>query len=685
MENQKTIIFRDKDEYAAHLRRHVNARPLSDAQMELLITQSGRPNPVPIKSCHLCREPLDAIGTSTKASHSQIGKVEQPSSALSMYKHLASHLMLIASYSLPWSDNVEDNIVSDFSPSLITESSDDNNVLRPSNKQVLDDVQSSETPEILRFEDHDEVPEEYDKEEWAFLPVIAYKGQQNDNTLASFLKRACTELANQQRKNHQYNVHSSLYESQRSQIVSGRKKGVKSSSSPHFNPLESYTTTRRTAAVPCFFVNHPRMRHFIGRKDVIRQIDDILLAQSVRNVVTIAIDGMGGVGKTAIALEYAYRRRDQFDVILWINADSHQRLTEDFTQAAINLGLLKDTSEEALNNEVCRSLLLGWLSNPQPRGRWLLILDNVDQSNIIHDFWPHSGPGSILVIGRYPAIGVSISKNFHLKSLTSVESVALMSALTNRRVGGPELVALEKIVDHLGGLPLAVVAASSVISSYLLTYSNFLKQELEEILDIRENVGMTYHNLIARWRYDFSHLGSGASALISVLVCLRPGNIPECVLEEPSGSLDLSTYPTSKIDYLDSRSELQRLSLITRHRVGRVVFIHQLVQNAIRKSMEQEDVNRAFCTAIQLLESRWELHSLPEQHFVEDNHRRKELTPHVTHIFHTTKTLQKDAGLRDRLANLLNDAGLYVFATAFVFRENHSQYTGISFNVENLI
>ena len=194
--------------------------------------------------------------------------------------------------------------------------------------------------------------------------------------------------------------------------------------SPSVSSLASYQTRR--VQLPCYSMGpHKRNPDFIPRHDVLCQIDDALLLDQptenrepvFRNSVkkTFALCGVGGVGKTSIAVEFCYARRHKFDAIFWIHAAEPGRLASDFAHIAEQLGL-RDESSGITDHVIARNLVLQWLGNPVEHrdstpsttdaslgaARWLLAFDNARSLNDLKEYWPVDGSGSVLVTSRNP-------------------------------------------------------------------------------------------------------------------------------------------------------------------------------------------------------------------------------------------------------------------------------------------
>lgn len=226
------------------------------------------------------------------------------------------------------------------------------------------------------------------------------------------------------------------------------------------------------------FVRNP---NFFPRDNILKQLDDILLPKHDATVPSegealkhVAICGMGGLGKTEIAIEYAYSRREKFDAIFWIRADEEENLELDFSRIATSLGLADPP--EPYNEPVNRELAKGWLANPkkllqetsdtvgQSGATWLVILDNADNADILEDFGPICGSGSLLITSRDPLSKTTFSLtpgDIDLEPLSGEEAIQFLQQLTPREDGD----GAREVVQVLGCLPLAIAQMASVTFS----------------------------------------------------------------------------------------------------------------------------------------------------------------------------------------------------------------------------
>lgn len=114
--------------------------------------------------------------------------------------------------------------------------------------------------------------------------------------------------------------------------------------------------------LPCYCVPSGINDRFYGRDDALGFIKDNLSSGSATSGIrSLALYGMGGVGKTQIALRYANTSRDTFDAILWITADNSIKIAQSFLEVAHRLELVPDT-QEAQDSAVALSKVKIWLS-----------------------------------------------------------------------------------------------------------------------------------------------------------------------------------------------------------------------------------------------------------------------------------------------------------------------------------
>ncbi|MFF2131730.1 FxSxx-COOH system tetratricopeptide repeat protein [Streptomyces olivochromogenes] len=310
---------------------------------------------------------------------------------------------------------------------------------------------------------------------------------------------------------------------------------------------------------------------FSGREGEMVHLRNGLL--SGHQAVVQALHGMGGIGKTQIALEYAHRFASQYDIVWWIDAELADQLPVRYTELADRLGIAKsDAGTEANANALLQHL--------RTRHRWLLILDNAEQPDQI-EFWLPEGPGHVLITSRNPDWH-GIAHQSDLDVFTRNDSLAYFQA----RIPGITTEQADLLARDLGDLPLALAQAGGVLRSgmsldryrELLTTNTARLLEESDVRDYPAPLAATVNIAVARLTDD-GH--PDAAALLRLGAFLGPEPIPTAWLETVRPRL--ATIPGDPDDPMWLRNALQPLG---RYGLARTDFdtlqIHRLTQAILR-------------------------------------------------------------------------------------------------------
>jgi hypothetical protein len=310
---------------------------------------------------------------------------------------------------------------------------------------------------------------------------------------------------------------------------------------------------------------------------------------------------------------------------LWVQADESAKLAQGFYHIAIKLGLVKENSADARDHIITREAVKSWLKNPvksYKQGRdqepelasWLLVFDNLDDLNILHDFWPSDSPGSILITSHDPLAKTHLAGDgTHLKGFNTEEATEFLLKLTHREEEVEERSSGNKVAVRLGGLPLALTQMAGVIARRDLSFSEFL-QVYDEESSHKDlfNLQFPYasdrsgyqHTLASVWALETLN---ESATLLDILSLFDSDGIQERILDDHRGDISLSLpgYPRTNAAYQIARTELHKHSLITRDRGTKRITIHRLIQDAARAKMSAERFETVFRAAVTLLSSVW--------------------------------------------------------------------------------
>lgn len=232
--------------------------------------------------------------------------------------------------------------------------------------------------------------------------------------------------------------------------------------------------------LPCFaLADQSRNHNFVGRDDILDLMDEQLLPQGtslpddMTSVRSLAICGASGIGKSELAIEYAYSRRHQFGAVFWLHAGSATQLMTDFCQIPGYLGLANVYSHPSPESR--RKLAKAWLNNPKKsvdwgvNCRWLLIFDNADDLDLIANYIPRGGNGSILITSRDPAAKDRFFENgsgVDLDPLSAGEAATLLQRLvvgSDEGLDRAEQDAFATLASTSGGVPAAITQMAESI------------------------------------------------------------------------------------------------------------------------------------------------------------------------------------------------------------------------------
>jgi hypothetical protein len=309
---------------------------------------------------------------------------------------------------------------------------------------------------------------------------------------------------------------------------------------------------------------------FSGREAVIAQLRESLL--SGQQAVVQALHGMGGIGKTQIALEYAHRFAGQYDLVWWIDAEQSAQIPVHYTELADRLGIAR----LGAGSEPNARALLDHLRTQQ---RWLIVLDNAEGADQIEPWLPE-GPGHVLITSRNHDWR-GIAHQTGLDVFARSDSLAYLRT----RIPGTTVAQADILAQDLGDLPLALAQASGVIGSGMTLdrYRQLLTSNTARIMQEGDAPGYPASLAaavgIATTRLDNNH--PDATALLRLGAFLGPDPIPTAWLE--SARPRLSAIPGDPDDLMWPHAALQHLGRYGLARIDHESFqIHRLTQAVLR-------------------------------------------------------------------------------------------------------
>jgi len=391
---------------------------------------------------------------------------------------------------------------------------------------------------------------------------------------------------------------------------------------------------------------------FKGREDFMARLRDSLTrARGARTAIfSQALYGLGGIGKTRVAVEYAWANVDDYSALLFVVAETPEALRRNLAALSARLTPQLDTTEDTVK----LAAVLDWLAtNPG----WFLILDNVDSKPALAEverLLSGLSGGHVVVTSRL----ADFSGHFEPLELDvlAIEDAAafLLERTKDRRRATPEdEVRAREIAQELDGLALALEQAAAFISKRRLTFAQYLEQwraKRDEVLAWFDPTVTDYPRAVAvTWQTSVAQLSEGGRRLLERLAWLAPEKVPESLL-------DLLIPDAKGEDLYAAYDDLAAYSLVSRDAEGPFFLVHRLVQDVTRRSLAGESRQCRLIEALSWINNAF----TGDPTDVRDWPTLEPLIPHVR-----AATMYADsAGIADPPGRLTNQLGLLLEAKA---------------------
>jgi len=435
----------------------------------------------------------------------------------------------------------------------------------------------------------------------------------------------------------------------REQLLEGVKFGrAKPTKAPAFPGAVARSVPERPRfpGSPTAVWNVPQARNpnFTGREEMLADLRKALTSGQAA-ALTQAIHGLGGVGKTQLAIEYAYRHRADYSVVWWVRAEEAAALAGDYAAMAAALDLpQKEAREQAVIVEGVRR----WLE--QNTG-WLLVFDNAGEPASIRDYLPRSAGGHVIVTSRNPAWG-TVARPLDVQVFERPTSIEFLL----KRTGQADQEAAGKLAEALGDLPLALEQAAAYIEATGESVPGYLRMFRERRAELLKRPSPSSDSTVAAtWEMSFQQVESRsppAAALLNLCAFLAPGDIPlDIVQQAPELPEPLAEAAADAVRFDDAIGALRRFSLVSRS--GDVLSVHRLVQAVTRERLAEQARKRWAAAAVRSVNR-----AFPRQ---SDDVRTwpacSRLLPHALAAADHCEPL---AVAPEETGRLLNQAGLYL-------------------------
>ncbi|KAM7191785.1 hypothetical protein V8F20_009148 [Naviculisporaceae sp. PSN 640] len=397
--------------------------------------------------------------------------------------------------------------------------------------------------------------------------------------------------------------------------------------------LASPQTLPSPAAVQHRMIPYVANPQFFSRTAELSRLSSLLIPNQA-GLLIISIIGEGGIGKTQLALQFAYKHFADYTAIFWARADSTLSLAQSYENIALEIGLTQSSRGS------------GSLDITREHHSWLLVFDNVKSMDHLENYWPAGSHGSIILTTRDQRLTQPpISNALRLRCFSEEEGIQfILEHFPSRPESSADRTEhAREICKSCGGLPLAL--------SQVIRYASALHMPIGEVrticsspasfLDPNSELSTLnrtdfYHPVgtSALWRQTIQSLGPACSTLARFLAHLNPDAIPGDLLGIKSSPRFQAQFGPAVAYVQDFKANLLQLlshSLLSGGTATHDYKMHRLIQAAILRELTPEQTADAFALALEIINA-----AFPEyddnDRLVDSWQRCTEILPHVVRL-----------------------------------------------------
>ncbi|MEM9214732.1 MAG: FxSxx-COOH system tetratricopeptide repeat protein [Cyanobacteria bacterium P01_F01_bin.150] len=328
------------------------------------------------------------------------------------------------------------------------------------------------------------------------------------------------------------------------------------------------------------------------REDILTLMQEVLQHQR-----PVALSGLGGIGKSQLAAEYAHRHRQTYKTVVWLREETSEELFANVAVVAQDLGLpLRQNADQTLVVQALKN----WLKD---RDEWLLILDNADSLDLVKDWLKLKEAGHIVLATR-AAVTEPLAKKIDVETFAPDEGCLFLlrragildkaDDLAQASAADQDLaVTLNQLMDSL---PLALDQAGAFIletPSSLEEYLALYQAAAPQLLEQESQNSPDHPSATVTFSLAFEQVASqnpAAADLLTLCAFLAPDAIPEELFTAGADYLgeELRAAITDPIKRLQLLRDVGRFSLLSRNPKAQTLDMHRVVQAVLQSRLSPE-------------------------------------------------------------------------------------------------
>jgi tetratricopeptide (TPR) repeat protein len=424
---------------------------------------------------------------------------------------------------------------------------------------------------------------------------------------------------------------------------------------------EKRAKIRRDLSEPIQWNLPPYNPFFTGRAETLERLE-VLLQEKGEIAISQpqAVYGLGGIGKTQLALQYTYLHRKEYEAIFWVESEGEQELQFNYSSIAQPLKL-KEKDEKKIQSVIIA--VRAWLATNQ---KWLLVFDGANNPEFIRPLIPRYNKGHIIITSRsnrfdYPGVLQPIE----LTEMSEDEAVGfLLKRVRREEISESENEAARELACLLGYLPLALEQAGAFIAAKQILFQDYLLSYRRRQIRLFESswpVTGDYPRSIAEtWRMNLDEAikeEETIEGILNISAFFSPDSIPLELISAGAEHLnsallgDLKKEDNTPIIIHSYLEPLVRYSLIRLNPDARTFSMHPLVQEVYKNQLGENVSCEWVYIAIRILNK-----AFPEVYF-KSWPACNRLLPHALSVLNQNEEMNLNVG---EITNLVNNVGHYL-------------------------
>ncbi|KAL4744430.1 hypothetical protein BDW72DRAFT_209020 [Aspergillus terricola var. indicus] len=337
----------------------------------------------------------------------------------------------------------------------------------------------------------------------------------------------------------------------------------------------------------------PVIEEFIGREEELNRLWDYLQPASSQTRKVAVLHGLGGIGKTQLAVQFARKHKNEFTAIFWLNGKDQSALVSSLSSCLSQIQG-QPLEDQAVNEEEAvqrANQVLQWLARPV-NTRWLIIFDNIDQYSPlqghghcgydVYEFFPKADHGSIMITSRLQGL-TELGKSFPVQKL-----ISSFSAKDIEQMGAEQ--DLTELASLLDGLSLAIAIAGAFMRQTGTTVKEYLELYQTSWFDLQSQSAPTRQyqqgNIVQTWIITYEEIQKRDPTAAKLLLLIAFFDNQDIWYELIQSGLDYSKPPpwfktavSSKLVFKTKLKALVEFSLVEIKQQEGSYTLHPVVQD----------------------------------------------------------------------------------------------------------